>query len=369
MKKKWSLYLGQFSGIKVYIHWTFLILLGWVFLMHYRMGHGWSAGLWGVIFILALFACVMLHEFGHALTAKRYRIQTNDITIYPIGGIASLERMPEKPGQELLVALAGPFVNVVIAGLFWIYMSSMGTWPDLATLKNAGQLQNLPFAFNLFSANIILAVFNLIPAFPMDGGRVLRALLAFKMNRTKATRVAAVIGQFLAIVFVFFGFFYNFWLVFIGLFIYLGAGGEAAYEATKNLLAGFNVGHVLMTRFTTLSPDDNLEKAVQLLLDGHEQNFLITANEKVQGVLTRKELIHGLFVFGKRSLISNSMRKDFITLTTDMNLQDVYTKMMTNSCTTYPVQENGALVGMVDKENISELILVQQAMHLQTGKE
>lgn len=364
MKKKWSLYLGTFSGIKVYIHWTFLILIGWIFLMHSRAGHGYSAGLWGVAFILALFACVVLHEFGHALTAKRYKIQTKDITIYPIGGIASLESMPEKPGQELLVALAGPAVNVVIAVALWIYLRSAGVMPDLASLKTAEHMQNLPFAFNLFAANIALAVFNLVPAFPMDGGRVLRAILAFRMDRAKATRVAAGIGQFLAMIFVFFGFFYNFWLVFIGLFIYLGAGSEAAYEATKNVLAGYSVRDVLMTRFTFLSPDDNLEKAAQALLDGQDQNFLVMANERVQGVLTRKEMIHGLTAYGKGSLISNSMRKDFITLTPDMKLQEVYTKMITNSCTVYPVQENGRLIGMVDKENISELILVQQALHV-----
>lgn len=368
MKKKWSLYLGKVSGIKVYIHWTFLILIGWIFLMHSRAGHGVSAGLWGVAFILALFACVVLHEFGHALTAKRYKIQTKDITIYPIGGIASLESMPEKPGQELLVALAGPAVNIVIAVALWIYMRSAGLMPDLRMLKSAENMQNLPFTFNLFAANVALAVFNLIPAFPMDGGRVLRAILAFNMDRTKATRIAAGIGQFLAMLFVFFGFFYNFWLVFIGLFIYLGAGGEAAFETTRNLLTGLQVRDALMTRFTALSPDDSLEKAVQVLLDGQEQDFLVTSNNQVQGVLTRKELIYGLSAYGKSSVISNIMRKDFITLIPDMNLQVVYQKMIAGGCTIYPVQENGILAGLVDKENINEMILIKQAIHLRTDK-
>ncbi|WP_026770446.1 site-2 protease family protein [Asinibacterium sp. OR53] len=362
MKRKWSLYLGKFSGIAVYIHWTFLILVGWIFLMHTQMGHGWAAGLWGVAFILALFTCVVLHEFGHALTAKRYKIRTKDITIYPIGGIASLESMPEKPGQELLVALAGPAVNLIIAAVLWIYLKSTGAMPDMETLKDAKHMQDLPFAFNLLVANTALCAFNLIPAFPMDGGRVLRAILAFRMERAKATRVAAGIGQFLAMLFIFFGFFFNFWLVFIGLVIYLGAGGEAAYEATKSILAGFRVTDVLMTRFTALSPGDTLEKAVEVLLDGQEQDFLVIANEQVQGVLTSKELIHGLSSFGKSSLISNIMRRDFITLTPDMDLQDVYIKMTTNSCTAYPVQQDGKLLGMVDKKNINELLLVQQAL-------
>jgi Zn-dependent protease/predicted transcriptional regulator len=329
--------------------------------MNAKMGRDWSAGLRGVALILALFACVVLHEFGHALTAKHYKIKTRDITIYPIGGIASLENMPEKPMQELLVALAGPAVNVVIAAVLWIYLKSAGLMPDMETLKQAGRMENLSIAFNLLVANIGLAVFNLIPAFPMDGGRILRAILAFRMKRARATRIAAVIGQFLAIVFVFLGFFYNFWLVFIGLFVYLGAGSEAAYESMRNMLAGNTVQSVLMTRFTALSPEDNLEKAVHLLLEGQEQDFLVVSEGQVQGVLTRKELIHGLSAFGKSAPISNIMREDFISLTPHMNLQEVYSLMITNNCTVYPVQENGKLLGMVNKENINELIMVQQA--------
>lgn len=368
MNKKWSLYLGKFSGIKMYIHWSFLILIGWIFLIHARMGHGWQAGLLGVAFILALFACVVLHEFGHALTAKRFNINTRDITIYPIGGIASLERMPEKPGQELLVAFAGPAVNIVIAFALWVYMWSMDAMPTMAMLENAGNMQDLPFVFNLFTANIALVVFNLIPAFPMDGGRVLRAILAFKMDRAKATYVAAAIGRFFAMLFVIVGFFYNIWLVIIGLFIYLGAGSEAAYETTKNLLSGFRVVDVLIRRFTTLSPYDNLDKAVHVLLEGQEQEFLITANEDVQGILTRKRLIDGLSVFGRSAPISNVMQKDFLTLSPEMNLQDVYTKMLTNACNIYPVKDNGKLIGVVGRENISELILVQQATQIRSKR-
>lgn len=329
--------------------------------MHARMGNGWSAGLLGVAFVLALFACVVLHEFGHALTARRYGIKTRHITIYPIGGIASLERIPEKPAQELLVAIAGPAVNVVIALVLWIYMLLTGSMPDMATLQNARDMQDLSIVFNLFAANIALVVFNLIPAFPMDGGRILRALLAFRMDRTKATRIAAGVGRFFALLFVIVGFFYNFFLVLIGFLIYLGAGSEAAYETTKNLLSGFRVVDVLIRRFTTLSPHDDLGKAVQALLEGQEQDFLVATDEEVQGILTRKQLIRGLSAFGRSAPISNVMQKDFLTLSPEMNLQDVYTKMLTNTLNVYPVKDNGKLIGIIDKENVSELILVQQA--------
>lgn len=363
--KKWSLYIGSYAGIKVFIHWTFWIIIGWIFLMHYNMGHGLTEGLWGILFILALFGCVVLHEFGHALTAKRYHIKTRDITIYPIGGIASLEAMPEKPKQELWVALAGPAVNVVIAAILLIYLQYTGKVPDLTSLTaedSNAHMFNLSFGFNLFAANLILAVFNLIPAFPMDGGRVLRALLALTMNRSKATRIAATVGQFLAIGFVFFGFFYNFWLVFIGLFIYLGAGSEAAYESTKSALSRYTAKDVLMKQFTCLRPEETLEKVVQLLLNGQEKEFVVAENDKLLGVLTRVELIKGLSEYGKASTVSNVMRKDCIVLHPDMPLHEVYQNLMTNSCAVAPVLDNGGLIGIVDKENIDEFLLIERAL-------
>lgn len=362
MNKKWSLYLGRYAGIKVYIHWTFLILIVWIFMIQSGTGHGLAGGFLAVLLILALFACVVLHEFGHALTAQRFHIDTRDITLYPIGGIASLESLPEKPGQELLVALAGPAVNLVIALVLYVILQGTGNMPSTEVIVKAADIQDLPFLVNLLMANVVLAVFNLIPAFPMDGGRVLRALLAFRMDRIRATRIAASIGQFLAMGFVFLGFFYNFWLVFIGLFIYLGAGGEAAFENTRNILAGYRVRDALMTRFPRLSPDDPLEKAVQLLLDGQDQEFLVTREEEVVGVLTRKELIHGLASFGKSSPVFQAMRKDFLTLSPDSVLKDIYSKLMMSDCSVFPVVENGRLAGMVDKENIKELILVRQAL-------
>ena len=234
---KWSLNLGKVAGIKLTVHWTFIILIGWVFFMHYRMGHDMQQALIGVVFILALFVCVTLHELGHALTAKRFNIITQSITLLPIGGLAKMEKMPEKPIQELWVAIAGPLVNVVIAILLYVYLTISNSIPPLIDIEHM-QLQGTGFWFNLLIANVILALFNLIPAFPMDGGRVLRAILAFKLDRGKATKIAATIGQLLAISFVFFGFFSNIWLVFIGIFIYLGAGAEATFEATKSILTG-----------------------------------------------------------------------------------------------------------------------------------
>ena len=191
---KWQWKLGNFAGIDVYIHATFLLLIGWVGFSHWLEHQSWAQVLNGILFILALFVCVILHEYGHALTARKYGIKTRDITIYPIGGVARLERMPEKPLEELWVALMGPAVNVVIAGGLFAYLYLTSSLVPVSELTIASG----SFLERLMGVNISLVLFNLIPAFPMDGGRVLRALLAMKLDYVKATQIAANIGQGLA---------------------------------------------------------------------------------------------------------------------------------------------------------------------------
>jgi Zn-dependent protease len=299
--KSLSVRLGKFFGIEVFIHWSFWILIVWIFLMNLGGGREFKQGLSGVLFVLALFVCVVLHEFGHALTARRFGVSTKNITLYPIGGVASLEGLPEKPAQELLVAIVGPLINIFIAAILWIYLNFSGQVPDWSAMQRSENVTDLPFLWSLFFANIILAVFNLIPAFPMDGGRALRSLLWFWTDRARATQIAAGLGQFLAVIFVFLGFFYNFWLVIIGLFIFLGAGGEAAYEKTKAALTGLLVRDALMKKFTVLKPDDTLGRAVDALLNSQETEFVVADGEtgKPVGLLTRNEIIRGLSEQGK----------------------------------------------------------------------
>ncbi len=361
---KWTLYLGKVAGIRMFLHWTFIILVVWIFLMHFRESQSIRDGLLGVGFIIVIFVCVILHEFGHALTARKFNIGTKSITILPIGGVASIERMPDKPSQELLVAIMGPAVNVVIALVLYLFLNASGNIPDLAALQETQATLNLGdyFLFNLMVVNIALVAFNMIPAFPMDGGRVLRALLSYGMDRSKATNIAARVGQFLAILFVFAGFYTNFWLVFIGIFIFLGAGGEATYEATKSILSGYRVRDVLMTKYTLLAPGDTLSQAVKALLDGQEKEFLVGDPETITGVLTRDSIIKGLNELGQEAPVSKVMRQNIFTLHPDMELQEVYHQMMTNGCSVGPVYEGSHLVGIVDRENIHELVLVNKAL-------
>src|SRR5512138_3596022 len=212
---KWQWKLGRFAGIDVFVHATFLLLIGWVGYSHWLEHHNWGEVLNGVFFILALFLCVVLHEYGHALTARKYGIKTRDITLYPIGGVARLERLPDKPIEELWVALMGPAVNVVIAALLFVYLSVTNGFVPLSNLSIASR----SFAERLMMVNVSLVLFNLIPAFPMDGGRVLRALLAMRMDYVRATQIAANIGQGMAFLLGFFGLFNNPFLLFIAFFV------------------------------------------------------------------------------------------------------------------------------------------------------
>ena len=223
-----SLKVASIFGIEVRIHLTFLLFLVWIWFSYYQVA-GFEGAVQGVLFILALFACVLLHEFGHAFAARGFGIETPDITLLPIGGVARLSRIPEEPWQELVVAIAGPLVNVVIAAALILVIHTNATLEQLEYLESP----RIELLAKLASVNVMLVLFNLIPAFPMDGGRVLRALLAMAMPYARATQIAAWIGQGLAVVFGIVGIFVNPWLIFIAFFIFAGAQQEAAMARSK----------------------------------------------------------------------------------------------------------------------------------------
>jgi len=245
-------------------------------------------------------------------------------------------------------------------------LSFSGSWPDFTHLDEAPPgIGGFGFGFNLFVANVMLVVFNLIPAFPMDGGRMLRAILSFNLPRNKATQIAAGIGQTLAIAFVFLGFFVNIWLVFIGIFIYLGAGAEAHYENTKSILSGHIVRDVLMEQFSPLSPGQSLASVVELLLDGQETEFVVLENGEVSGIVNRNDLIKGLADHGKEATVAQVSCSDFLALEPTADLMEAFQQLKLNSCSVAPVIQDGRLLGIVDQENVNEFIMVNQALERQ----
>jgi len=358
---KWSLKLGKLLGIDVYLHFTFLLLLAFLGFAYWRATQNVEAALRGVAFIVALFGCVVLHELGHAVMARRYGIKTRDITLLPIGGIARLEKMPEKPMQEFWVALAGPAVNVLIAAVLLVGLAATGGFTPLAEITVTGG----SFWQRLLVLNLILVAFNLLPAFPMDGGRVLRAVLAMRLGRRRATAIAANVGQGMAILFGLVGFFYNPFLIFIGIFVYLGAQAEASMVEMQSALAGLRVRDAMMTRFRTLAPQDTLAKAVEELLAGSQQDFPVLENNQPIGILRRNDLVKALSEGRRDAAVTEGMSHDCETVHEAASLKNAVESMRERQCATVPVVAGGRVVGLLTLENISEMIMVNAAMEHQ----
>lgn len=356
---KWQWKLGRFAGIDVFVHATFILLIAWVGYSHWLQNRDWAEVLTGILFIVALFACVVLHEYGHALTARKYGIKTRDITLYPIGGIARLERMPDKPIEELWVALMGPAVNVVIAALLFAYLILSGGLVPLNQLTIASG----SFVQRLLMVNISLVLFNLIPAFPMDGGRVLRALLAMRMDYVRATQVAASIGQGLAFVFGFIGLFSNPFLLFIAFFVWIGASQEASMVQVRNSVSGIPVTRAMLTDFKLLSPRDNLSQVVALILAGSQHDFpVVDANGRVAGILERDAFIKALTQHGQSAPVMDFIRRDLPEVDSYEMIEMALTRMQETGAKTLPVMHGGQLVGMVTAENITEFLMIRSAL-------
>src|SRR5260370_25137421 len=344
----WSWRIGRIAGIDVYMHFTFLLLLGWLVAVHYLAHGDLAEALGGLVFILTLFGIVVLHELGHALAARRYGIRTRDITLLPIGGVAGLERMPDDPKQELVVAFAGAAVNVVLAaGLYLGLALGRGLAPVGDVLRVGGS-----FVDQLFWVNVSLAGFNLLPAFPMDGGRVLRALLAMRLGYVRATHVGARIGQGMALVFGFLGLFGNPFLIFIALFVWLAAAQEASLVQMRAALDGIPVMRAMITDFRTLQPEDRLARAVEHVLAGYQHDFPVLENGRLVGILTRNDLTTALGKFGLEGRVGDVMRREFVTTDPREMLQTALARLQNCGCRTLPVLQDGRLLGLVTAESL-----------------
>ncbi len=356
---KWQWKIGSFFGIDVFVHATFLLLIGWVGYSHWLEHRNWGEVLNGILFILTLFACVVLHEYGHALTARKYGIKTRDITLYPIGGVARLERMPDKPIEELWVALMGPAVNVVIAAGLFAYLSLTSSLVPLDQLTVASG----NFLERVMTVNISLVLFNLIPAFPMDGGRVLRAFLAMRMDYVRATQIAANVGQGMAFLLGLVGLFGNAMLLFIAFFVWIGASQEASMVQMKNSISGIPVTRAMMTDFKTLSPRDTLAQAVALLLAGSQHDFpVVDANGQVAGILERDAFMAALTRHGQSAAVMDFVRRDVPAVDSHEMVESALVRLQESGAKTLPVMHAGQFVGLITAENITEFLMIRSAL-------
>lgn len=350
--------LGKVAGISLFIHWTFSLLIAFIIFINYRTGYNAVQILWSVVFVLCIFVTVVMHEFGHALAAKNYGIQTRDITLLPIGGLARLDKLPEKPLEELVVAFAGPLVNILLALITGFFITFPENAEALAAQLSTG-VNASNFFLNFFIVNIVLAVFNLIPAFPMDGGRVLRALLAFKFRRHVATRIAARIGQFIAMGFILLGFYSNPFLIFIGLFVIVSAQMETQHAASKFILKGFKVRDILMKQYHSIDANEPIKTAITLLLDSQSKIFMITENNEPTGTLNRDQIIAALSEKGEDTAVRLAMNKNLIYLDVETLLEDIFELVSANKSNLMLITENGLLIGVLDTENLLEFLLIK----------
>jgi Zn-dependent protease/predicted transcriptional regulator len=359
---RWSLRIGTVAGIGIFVHWSFLLIIGWIVFIYMARGEGAGAAAEGVLFVLALFGCVVLHELGHALTARRYNIPTRDITLLPIGGVARLERMPEEPGQEFRVAIAGPAVNVAIAAVLAALIALVGEFRPFGEIVwFGGGLGD--FWLRLMWFNLILVFFNLLPAFPMDGGRVLRSLLARRLDFVRATRIAASVGQGMAIFFGFLGLIsFNPFLVLIAFFVYMGAQVESNSAQVTALIRGLEVRDAMMKRFRTLSEEDDLAVAVEQLLAGSQQEFPVLREGRVVGLLARRDLVEALAERGRSAKVAAVMQADYPVVEEKEPLEEVFHKMLQEGLATLPVVRDGEMVGLLSTENVGELVMINSAI-------
>ncbi len=361
---KWSLNIGSFRGIPVRIHATFLLILAWVALSYLRQGQSVGTAATGVLFVLAIFLCVVLHEFGHALVARKYGIRTRDITLLPIGGVARIERMPDDPRQELWLAIAGPSVNLAIATVLFVLLATTAALVPMSRLT----VTTGPFLQRLMAVNVFLAAFNLLPAFPMDGGRVVRALLAMRMDYSRATHVAATLGQGMALLFGFLGFFFNPFLIFIALFVWIGAAQESSVANLRTLFNDVPVSSAMLTDFRTLHPDDTLQRAVELILAGYQQDFPVVVDGNVVGILSRNDLMTALAEHGQGHPVSAVMSTDFEAVDSSEMLQNAMARLQGCKCHIMPVLKAGVLRGLLTPENIAEFMMIHSALERSAGR-
>lgn len=354
----WSWRVATISGIAVSVHATFLLLVVWFAGAYWFETRSLARVASGIALLLLLFACVLLHELGHALAARRFGFVTRQITLLPIGGIASLERLPDDPKQSLLITLAGPAVNIAIALALFIVLQLIGLWEPITP----NSLMEAPFLERLMLVNVSLVIFNMLPAFPMDGGRALRAVLAMRLDDRRATHIAARIGQVMAVLFAVLGWLANPLLILIALFVWIGAAAEARTADIRAAVRGVPVERVMLTAFTTLNPDEQLSTAVDLMQHEGRRAFPVTSDGQLVGLLTRRRMLQALAEGRPHARVADAMEHTSQAVEPGAMLDAALPMFEAGLSSTVPVIREGRLVGLLTADAIAEFLAIQAAL-------
>jgi Zn-dependent protease/predicted transcriptional regulator len=354
MKSSWK--IGTLFGVTIRIHATFPLLLLWVASIEFAADSDYRKISIGLAFTLAIFGMVVLHELGHALVARKFGIRTRDITLLPIGGVARLERIPRRPVHELWISLAGPAVNAAIAIILFSVLALQRTpaGEEVRALQQG-------FLARLGWVNVSLALFNLLPAFPMDGGRVLRAILALQVDPVRATDIAVLIGKAFAVLLGIVGVATNPLLVMIAVFVWFGAEQESGATRMRAALEGVRVEDVMMTEFHVLSPDDEFQRAVDLAIAGDQQHFPVVADRVVVGMLSWNDLLAGLSASGASARVADKMRRPVRTLHENDSVERVLNGEGEYHPRAMPVLREKKIVGLFTTENLVESVILRSA--------
>ncbi len=370
---KWSYTVARVSGIDIKIHATFALILAlgafqWGFPKGLAGESSFSGAVFGMGLMILLFACVVLHELGHSLVAQRFGLTVREIVLLPIGGVARLEKNPEKPLHELLIALAGPLVNVAIAILLFFaggVALNFGLVEAQSLLTADGPPTLATLWGWLFLANVGLAVFNMIPAFPMDGGRVLRAALAMRLGFSRGTQIATVIGQAVAFAFGLFGVLAgNFLLVIVALFVFMGAGQERAEEQARTVLTTLRVGDAYNKHALVLSPGEHVSKVVDYILTSYQPDFAVLQGRSFLGVVTRDDVLKALATETNDLYVAGIMRREVLTVDARQGLDEVRRLMGEKGERIAAVNDGETFLGLVSVEDIGEALVVSSFVQL-----
>ena len=366
---RWSFRIFSAFGVPVRVHITFVFIVAYFAVAwgSLRQPGGWVGALYGIVLVVLLFALVVVHELSHSRVAAGYGIKVRSITLLPIGGVSAMEEMPRDPRKELMISIAGPASNVVIALLMLLVAPFMG----LGDLTQVTRIYDLMFTVGvqgafvyLFVINLSLAVFNLLPAFPMDGGRVFRALLALRMPRPRATAIAIGVGRTLALFMGLAGILLgNVLLMLVAAFVYFGAQAEGASDRVEDTLGGLLVSQAVNTAVDLASPGQTIGQIAARLFHTYQEDFPVVGDDgELVGLLTRDRLIANLGRHGATYLVSEAMRTDFPVVTLDDPVNEAFRRMRAANCKAIPVVEHDRFVGMLSMEDISEVFSLLAAV-------
>jgi len=364
-----SIKIASVRGIDIRIHLTFLFVVMWAaFNWGVVRPGGWSGMLYGVVFIILVFACVVLHELAHSLLAQAFGVRVRGITLLPIGGVAQLEAVPRRPAQELLMSLAGPATNLILGTLLALAaLIAIPLWdPPLRTMQDVLNLVGgsgpLSLLIELALANLVLGLFNLVPAFPMDGGRVLRAFLALTLDYGLATQIAVAVGQGLALLLGLWGFFQgDLLLVLIAVFVYLGAEQEGGEVRIRAVLRGMQACQALSRGPMALQPTDTLAQALDLTLHSYQTDFPVLQAGRLVGLLTREDLLRGLREQGPTASVYETMHTRYPVAPPTASLIDLRQQMLASGMRAVAILDRDNFLGVLSLEDISEAILMLSA--------